>query len=52
MREGGIARLAARSAQGREGRMGAPIGLRLGQTIDERIVAELLEALQCEGRAQ
>ena len=35
----------------REAQLGAPIGLGLGQAIDELVVGELLEPLQCEGRA-
>ena len=36
--------------QGRMPQLGAPIGLRLVEAIDERILAELLEALQRNGR--
>jgi hypothetical protein len=35
--------------QGREAQLGAPIGQRLGEAIDELVLAELLEALQGEG---
>jgi hypothetical protein len=37
--------------QGREAQLGAPIGLGLGEAIDELVVGELLEPLQREGRA-
>ena len=36
--------------QGRQAQLGAPIGLGLGEAIDELIVADLLEPLQGEGR--
>ena len=38
--------------QGREAQLGAPVRLGLGEAIDELVVAELLEALQGEGRAR
>jgi hypothetical protein len=39
--------------QGRQPQLGAPIGLGLGEAIDELVVSDLLEALQGEGgRAQ
>jgi hypothetical protein len=34
-----------------QAQLGAPIGLGLGQAIDELVVADLLEPLQCKGRA-
>ena len=39
--------------QGRKPQLGAPIGQRLGEAIDELVLAELLDPLQGEGgRAQ
>ena len=38
--------------QGREAKLGRAVGLRPGQAIDELVLAHLLQALQCEGRAR
>jgi hypothetical protein len=36
----------------RETQLGAPVGLGLGEAIDDLVAGELLEALQREGRAR